>query len=102
MNTTINGLLLPGMAAELIGLTLLMGGLALFQRWHPIQPETSRKLFHVVGGLSTLAFPWIFPNAWPVVLLTLVIIPSLLALKYMRTFKANLGTVLYRIDRRSF
>ena len=102
MDINIGGYPWSGMAAELVGLMLLMGGLALYQRWRPLQPETSRKLFHVAGGLSTLAFPWIFPNAWPVVLLTLVIIPSLLALKYMRTFKQNLGTVLYRIDRRSF
>lgn len=90
-----------GMAIELLILAVLMGGLALYQRWRPLPAELSRKLFHIGGGLTTLSFPWIFESAWPVILLALVTIPALLALKYMRAFKGNLGTVLYRVDRTS-
>ena len=91
-----------GMAIELAVLAILLGGLSLYQRWRPLSPETSRKLFHIGGGLTTLTFPWVFASAWPIVLLVLITIPSLLALKYIRTFKGNLGSVLYRVDRKSF
>src|SRR5260370_39852938 len=90
------------MALELALLLGLMVGLRLFQLVRPLAPETSRKLFHITGGLTTLTFPWLFASAWPVVLLALVTIPSLFALKYIRTFKGNLGSVLYRVDRKSF
>src|SRR5258708_2547520 len=91
-----------GIAVELAMLTALMGGLTLYQRWQPLSPETSRKLFHIGGGLTTLTFPWVFASSWSVVLLALITIPSLLALKYIRAFKGNLGSVLYRVDRSSF
>jgi phytol kinase len=90
-----------GMAIELLILAALMGGLALYQRWRPLPAELSRKLFHIGGGLTTLSFPWLFESAWPVILLALVTIPALLALKYIRAFKGNLGAVLYRVDRAS-
>ena len=91
-----------GIALELALLTSLMAGIALYQRWSPLAPETSRKLFHIGGGLTTLTFPWVFTDSRPIILLALITIPSLLALKYIRTFKGNLDTVLYRIDRKSF
>lgn len=91
-----------GIAIELAALALLMGGLTLYQEWRPLAPETSRKLFHIGGGLTTLSFPWLFASPWPVILLALVTIPSLLALKYIRAFKGNLGSVLYRVERASF
>lgn len=90
-----------GIAIELLVLSTLIGGLALYQRLRPLPAELSRKLFHIGGGLTTLTFPWIFESAWPVILLALVTIPALLALKYMRAFKGNLGAVLYRVDRAS-
>jgi phytol kinase len=88
-----------GIAVELLLLTILLGGLALYQRQRTLSPELSRKLFHIGGGLSTLTFPWIFASTWPIVLLTLVTIPALLTLKYIRMFQGNLGAVLYRVDR---
>lgn len=91
-----------GMAIELALLSSWMGALTLYQRWRPLAPETSRKLFHIGGGLTTLTFPWVFASVWPLILLALVTVPSLLALKYIRAFKGNLGTVLYRVKRKSF
>ncbi len=91
-----------GIAVELTVLTILMAGLALYQKWQPLSPEASRKLFHIGGGLTTLTFPLVFASPWPVVLLALITIPSLLAVKYIRALKGNLGSVLYRVDRASF
>src|SRR5690348_1129414 len=84
-----------GIALELVVLVLLMGALRLYQRFGSLAPETARKLFHIGGGLTTLTFPWIFAQPWPVIVLTAVTIPTLLALKYVSVLKAGLGAVLY-------
>lgn len=91
-----------GIALELVILMALMAGLRLYQRFGQLAPESSRKLFHIGGGLTTLTFPWIFAQPWPVIVLTGVTIPTLLALKYVRVLRSGLGAVLYRVERRSF
>jgi phytol kinase len=91
-----------GIITELALLISLLVGLRLLSRRYPLSPEVLRKLFHVGGGLSTLAFPWIFPSYMPVVVLALVTIPALLALKYVRALRASFGSVLYDIRRASF
>ncbi len=90
------------MALELVTLMALMGAVRLYQVIGHLKPETARKLFHIGGGLTTLTFPWLFQSVWPVVSLTAVTIPTLLALKYVRGLKRGLGAVLYNIDRVSF
>ncbi|HEY7982996.1 MAG TPA: hypothetical protein VID73_02430 [Ktedonobacterales bacterium] len=90
-----------GMALEALALTLLLVGLRLAQRRLALSAETSRKLFHIGGGLSTLAFPWLFHSAWPVLALAPVTIGAFLALKYLRGLRRGLGNVLYGVARRS-
>jgi phytol kinase len=91
-----------GIIAELALLTGLLVGLQLLSRRYPLSPESLRKLFHMGGGLTTLAFPWIFPSYQPVVVLALITIPALLTLRYVRGLRASLGSVLYGIQRVSF
>jgi phytol kinase len=91
-----------GILTELALLIALLVCLRLLSRRYPLSPEVLRKLFHVGGGLTTLAFPWIFPSYMPVVVLALVTIPALLALKYVRALRASFGSVLYDIRRTSF
>jgi phytol kinase len=91
-----------GIFTELALLISLLAGLRLLSHRFPLAPEVLRKLFHVGGGLTTLAFPWIFPSYVPVVVLALVTIPALLALKYVRALRASFGSVLYDIRRASF
>jgi phytol kinase len=93
---------IAGMAVELTALVTLMVALRLYQRFGGLSPETSRKLYHISGGLTTLSFPWIFKEAWPVVILTAITIPTLLALKYVKVLKSGLGDVLYKVERKSF
>jgi phytol kinase len=90
------------LALELALLVGLMVGLRLFQLVRPLAPETSRKLYHISGGLTTLTFPWVFSSVWPVVLLAAITIPSLLAVKYIRALRGSVGAVLYRVERPSF
>jgi phytol kinase len=92
---------LLGMALEALALTLLLCGLRLAQRRLALSAEASRKLFHIGGGLSTLAFPWLFHSPWPVLALAPVTIGAFLALKYLRGLRRGLGNVLYGVRRRS-
>jgi phytol kinase len=90
-----------GMLAEALALAALMVGLRALQRRVALSAEATRKLFHVGGGLTTLAFPWLFHSAWPVLALMPVTIGAFLALKYLRWLRRGLGNVLYGIERRS-
>jgi phytol kinase len=92
---------LLGMALEAALLVALIVAIRVAQRRYTLSAETSRKLFHVSGGLSTLAFPWLFHTAWPVLALAPVTVGALLALKYVRRLRGELGSVLYGIERRS-
>jgi phytol kinase len=89
------------MALELSALMLLMVGIHYYQHARHLTPETSRKLFHLGGGLTTLALPWMFADVWPVVLLTAITVPTLLALKHVRRLRNGLGDVLYGVTRPS-
>jgi len=90
-----------GMALELSALMLLMVAIHVYQHARNLAPETSRKLFHLGGGLTTLALPWMFADVWPVLLLTAITIPTLLALKHVQRLRNGLGDVLYGVTRPS-
>ena len=63
---------MPGWQAILAVLALLGASMAALSAWarrSGASPEAVRKLLHVEMSLVTLAFPWLFESAWPVVLL---------------------------------
>jgi phytol kinase len=82
-------------------LLLLMVALHMYQHTRGLAPETSRKLFHLGGGLTTLALPWMFADVWPVLLLTAITVPALLTLKHVQRLRKGLGGVLYGVTRPS-
>jgi phytol kinase len=90
-----------GMGLELSALILLMVGIHYYQHARNLAPETSRKLFHLGGGLTTLALPWMFADVWPVLLLTAITVPTLFSLKHVRRLRNGLGDVLYGVTRPS-
>lgn len=90
-----------GMGLELSVLSLLIVALHFYQHARHLAPETTRKLFHLSGGLTTLALPWMFADVWPVLLLTAITVPALLTLKYVRRLRDGLGDVLYGVSRPS-
>jgi phytol kinase len=90
-----------GMGIELSALSLLMVAIHFYAHARHLAPETSRKLFHLGGGLTTLALPWMFTDVWPVLLLTIVTVPALLALKHVQRLRSGLGDVLYGVTRPS-
>lgn len=90
-----------GIGLEMSVLSLLIVALHYYQHARGLAPETTRKLFHLSGGLTTLALPWMFADVWPVLLLTAITVPALLTLKHVRRLRDSLGDVLYGVSRPS-
>jgi len=62
-------------------------------------PELVRKLLHIGMGLTTLTFPWLFDEVWPVLILAGITVPGLMALRYSKHLKARLGGVINGVER---
>jgi phytol kinase len=91
-----------GILLVLLGLSLLMGSVKAAQRFSGLHPEWSRKIVHVGMGFVTLAFPWLFHERWPVLLLSALAIASLAAVRWWSPAKAVGGGVLDGVARRSY
>ncbi|MDQ8200862.1 hypothetical protein QEH56_22030 [Pelagicoccus enzymogenes] len=79
-------------------LACIAGGLAYVGPQLKLSAETSRKAGHVLMGLLCLSFPWLFEQAWPVLLLCLV---SLLIFSWVRTHSGPLRGVFHGVARKS-
>jgi phytol kinase len=90
-----------GIAVVLLALGGLMGGLRLYQRLAQPHPEVVRKFLHVGMGLVTLSFPWLFDQAWPVILLAVLSIVLLASLRLVGALKESLGSVVSGVARAS-
>lgn len=66
-----------------------------------VSAELSRKMVHIGLGLTTLSFPWIFVDTWPVWVMCGVSIVTLLGLRHKK-FRNNLGQALHSIERTSY
>lgn len=80
----------------------LFAGLQAYARRSGARAETTRKLFHTGSGALTLAFPFLFDEVWPVLLLTGGSALTVGAVKYVRPLRDRLGLVTNRIDRPTF
>lgn len=85
---------------------LLLGGLILTMKWlagrYALHPEMSRKLVHIIMGLVTLSFPWLFHAAWPVLLLAILAMAALTANRAIPGLQKRFGKVLNGVERQSF
>lgn len=91
-----------GIALVLGALLGLLAGLWLLQRSGRVYPELVRKLLHVGMGLVTVSFPWLFDEAWPVLLLGGSSAVLLLSLRWVRALKESVGAVVAGVGRVSF
>ena len=66
-----------------------------------LHPETSRKTVHIVMGLATLSFPWLFNETWPVLLLTLLAVAALAGTRLIKPLREHFGGVLNGVERHS-
>jgi len=53
-------------------------------------------------GLVTLTFPWLFHDAWPVLLLSALAIAALAAFRFLPALQARFGQVLHGVERKSW
>ena len=86
-------------AVALTAFLALFGGLQLYTRATGARPETTRKMFHAGSGVLTLAFPFLFHELWPVLLLTGASALLIAAVKFLPGLRARYGSVTNRVDR---
>ena len=87
-----------------IGLVYALLGLSLFilQREKVRQKfsaEARRKSLHVVMGLATLTFPWLFDHWWPVALLAGTTLIMLWLMRYSQALRMGIGSALHDVKR---
>src|SRR5450755_1769112 len=91
---------------EMAGVLAVLGALFVGLRWYARakspDPEFVRKLLHIGMGLTSLSFPWLFHEAWPVVVLAVLAGGGLFALRTVRTVRSEFGSVLHGVARESF
>jgi phytol kinase len=89
-----------GIAAVVVIMIAMTGGIKLLERiFHP-HPEIPRKLMHIGMGLVVLTFPWVFVTAWPVVVLASASTAMLLAVKFLPRLR-GIGSILSSVKRPS-
>ncbi len=82
-------------------LAVCIGLLGSYQRRYQPHPELMRKLVHVLMGLATLPFPWVFSSPWPVVGVASVAFVGMLGLRFLPSLRAGVGGVLHAVQRQS-
>ena len=89
-------------AAALAAFLLLFIALQVLAQITPARPETTRKLLHTGAGLLTLAFPFLFREAWPVLLLTGASALIVAAARFVPAVRVRLGRVAGGVERATF
>ena len=90
-----------GIALYLALISALFASLRAYQQKRAPHPEWVRKLAHVGTGLITLGLPWLFPSAWPVLLLAVLSISAIIARKSFSSVGQHLSQVLDGVARSS-
>ena len=94
----------PAVAMALVfaAFALLIVPVALLQKRGWLSAELSRKVVHIGMGLVTAAFPCLFTEAWPVLLLTGGFVTLLVALRTVPILRARFGSALCGVERASW
>ena len=87
------------MSIALGAFLLLFGGLQVYARATGARPETTRKMFHTGSGVLTLAFPFLFQQTWPVLVLTGASALLVAAVKFVPALRDRFGGVANRVER---
>ena len=90
-----------GILLVLVLLGGVMAALKLISARCCLHPETSRKAVHILMGMVTLSFPWLFREAWPVLLLTVLAVAALAGTRLVAPLQKQFGTVLNGVERHS-
>jgi phytol kinase len=84
----------------LLGLAFLL--LRLFEKSRSPHPEVLRKMMHVPMGLITAAFPWLFDQVWPVLLLAAGSLAVLVLVRSGFSGTLSVRGVLHGVERSSW
>ncbi len=79
----------------------LMFGVRWARRRSWLSAEGARKTVHMLMGLGTATFPWLFRDSWAVLVLTGAFLALLLALRFAGSLRKNFGDVLGGVGRAS-
>ena len=90
---------LVAIAVALAAFMALFVGLRLYAQAAAAKPETTRKMFHAGSGVLTLAFPFLFHELWPVLLLTGASLLLIASVKFVPALRTRYGGVANRVDR---
>ena len=83
-----------GIAVALIAFIAQIALLLIYSRAGSPDSESVRKMFHVGSGLLTLAFPFLFVDLWPVLILTGLSASLVGAIQFVPAIRRQLGSVL--------
>jgi phytol kinase len=89
-------------AAALAAFLLLFLALQVLAQTAPGRPEITRKLLHTGSGLLTLAFPFLFREAWPVLLLTGASALIVAAARFVPVVRMRVGEVTGGVGRTTY
>ena len=87
------------MAIALGAFLVMFGGLQVYARATGARPETTRKLFHTGSGVLTLAFPFLFRQTCPVLVLTGTSALLVAGVKFLPALRNRFGRVANRVER---
>jgi len=85
--------------ASLSAFVFLFAAVQAIARLGLVGPEGTRKMVHAGSGLLTLAFPFIFRDVWPVVLLTAASALLLGAVKFVPALRRSMGRAVSGVNR---
>jgi phytol kinase len=77
-------------------------GLRLLEKTVSPHPEVLRKMMHVTMGLVAVSFPWVFDQAWPVLLLAGGSIAALVLVRSDVAATRSMRGILYGVERTSW
>ncbi|WP_054696225.1 diacylglycerol/polyprenol kinase family protein [Geotalea toluenoxydans] len=90
-----------GILLVTVVLGAVMAGLKLISARCNLHPESSRKSVHILMGLVTLSFPWLFKESWPVLLLAGIAVAALMGTRLIGPLREQFGGVLHGVARSS-
>ena len=86
-------------AVSLAAFAVLFAAAQWLARFGIVGPEGTRKIVHAGSGVLTLAFPFIFREAWPVFLLTLSSASLLALAKFVPGLRRSMGGAVSGVAR---
>ena len=92
---------LLGIAVLVTALLVMLVGLRMLRARFDLHPELMRKMAHVGLGITTLSFPWLFRERWPVIVMGALATGTLLALRFIPRLRATLGGAVHGVHRSS-